>query len=270
MKVILMFLFLFPFFVFAQNNTFFSIGLEGGVTPKAKTIFDSSYVNLPHKRNQVVALNLFWEKAIDSAKRFELGVGLRNAVYFVQDGWSNTDMDPANNGFPRNGKDFATLRNGFGALFDLKTSLSVLFRYCFLQDSKYRFYIGILPDISVYWPNPEGSRLFQVFNQTGVLYTVYEGYTDFYKGKDDGHNSYDIKIENTFTLGCKLKASKRTILGIDLNYHIGTKKLERTDLTFYPDLPQFTAKVHYSQNNNYLSLGIRYFFNKKGKRIFDH
>ncbi|MBK9382810.1 MAG: hypothetical protein IPN39_16020 [Chitinophagaceae bacterium] len=65
--------------------------------------------------------------------------------------------------------------------------------------------------------------MFQVFNQTGVLYTVYEGYTDFYKGKDDGHNSYDIKIENTFTLGCKLKASKRTILGIDLNYHIGTK-----------------------------------------------
>ncbi|MBK9382811.1 MAG: hypothetical protein IPN39_16025 [Chitinophagaceae bacterium] len=115
MKVILMFLFYF-LFVFAQNNTFFSIGLEGGVTPKAKTIFDSSYVNLPHKRNQVVALNLFWEKAIDSAKRFELGVGLRNAVYFVQDGWSNTDMDPANNGFPRNGKDFATLRNGFGAL----------------------------------------------------------------------------------------------------------------------------------------------------------
>ena len=144
-----------------------------------------------------MALNLFWEKAIDSAKRFELGVGLRNAVYFVQDGWSNTDMDPANNGFPRNGKDFATLRNGFGALFDLKTSLSVLFRYCFLQDSKYRFYIGILPDISVYWPNPEGSRLFQVFNQTGVLYTVYEGYTDFYKGKDDGHNSYDIKIDIT-------------------------------------------------------------------------
>ena len=260
MKLVLILISFLPIVAHTQQKPKFSIGIEAGVTPKAKNIMDSGYVDLPQKRNQVLALNVLMEKSFGHSTRFEWGIGLRNAIYFTQDFWTNTDKD-TNTGYLIPGPHFANLRNGFGDFFTLKSSLQFTIKYYFFKGKMTNYSIAYIPELSMYWPNLEGPRSMKVFNQTGVIYTIYEGYGDFYKGRN-GYSTVDFKIENTFSLGSKIKISKRTIIGFDLNYHIGTKKLERTDLVFYPDVPQYTAKMHYSKSNNYLSLGIRYFLDK--------
>ncbi len=246
----------------AQKNTMFSIGLEGGVSPRAKNVMDSGYVNPPQKRNQVLGLNLLWEYRKFKEVPIELAFGIRSAVYFKNDGWI-FDFDPATD-LPRTGKKF-TGGNAFNSFYTLKNSLQLFGKYIIGERKGNKLYFYYAPELGIYWPLTDNRMLSKYYNvYNGNNYIVYEGWEDYYGGVE-AKSRVELRFENTIGLSYKFKISQKNQMAVDLNFHKGSKPILRTDLTFYPTLPQFTAKIHYVQNNDYLTLGVRYYFTKEKK-----
>lgn len=254
MKLIL---FCFIYFSFFQtfSQTPISVAVELGIGPKAKNKFDSSFVNPEHQNTRLMAASFTLDSLFSISKNLKIGLTVRNAISFTADGWSNfNDLMPGSD-LPQTGKKFLP---GSYDFYTLKSSLQCNIGTSFLLKPAIRFVYS--PEVSVYWPITDYKVNSQVFNPlTGFVYTLYDGVRDFKQG-EMATTRAAVKFENSFSIYSKFNLFNKSVFGFDFTYHIGTKKVETTYLTFYPDIPQYRAKIHYSQNNSYTSVAIRYYF----------
>lgn len=239
-----------------------SVSVEFGLSPKAKNVMDSSYVNPGHRNSRLLAATFSLDDVIKFNNRGSLGVSVRNSIIFSSDGWTNgNDIDGS--GLPLTGKRFYT---GVYDFYNLKSSVGLNFKYRINSGKINSLAFLISPEIAAYWPVEDNRINVQVFDPvTGYVYTLYDGIIDYKRGIN-GYTRVAFKLENTFTLLYTKKIFKTHQAGFEFNYHLGPKNLEVTRVIFYPDFPQFRAKVHYSHNNNYCSFAFRYYFAKPARK----
>ncbi len=244
--------------IFGQKTV--SVSVEAGLGPKAKNVFDSAYVNPRHQNTRLIGISFNVDEIRCFRSRFFLGMSIRNSIVFAADNWINSNDIMPGSSLPKTGKKFLT---GSYGVYTLKSSLFCPVSFAPLHKSGRNIQVAYSPELAIYWPITDYRVNTQVFNPvTGFVYTLYDGISDFKKG-EMAYTRFALKFEHNFSVRIKFKVFRRNMMGADFCYHIGAKNLEETRLIFYPSLPQFRAKIHYSQNNNYCSLAFRYYFEKR-------
>lgn len=254
------------FFCYAQSKkSTFSVSLEAGLSPKSKNIFDSGYVNPPQRNPRQFSINTTWEyKPIN--QKINYGISIKNTIVLTSFGWAMFNDIDRNTNLPITGKYFE--KNSF-SFQSMKLMVSGIGSYLLYKNSKIETKVSILPSFTLYYPLVQEyflgqpTNILYIFNSLGTL-KVIEGYEIVTNSKNAVANP-KVRPEIGISLNQKYKLKSKRTFGVDLNFHFAPSKLYSEYLTFYPELPQFRAKIHYTLNNSYTSIAIRYFFIKKSK-----
>ncbi len=264
-KTLLLLLFLFNNFFCQKRKSIFSASIEVGLSPKSINIIDSGNVNPPQRNPRQLSINLNWEyKPLN--KKINLGLNIKNTVVKTSFGWAYFNDIDKTIYLPITGKNFE--KNVF--TFQLmKLMVSGVVNYKLIENEKRKVSISVMPSLTLYYPMVQEYWFGSPTNQSTLitpfgLLKVIEGY-EYVVNSRDAKVNFKVRPEISLMGSYILKLKNKRQFAIDLTSHFAPSKLYSEYVTFYPELPQFRAKIHYSLNNSYNSIAVRYFFIKKNK-----